>query len=192
MLKKISSAQLPLLQGDFRIYVFQNKALEEVVVLVKAPLLDSPCVRIHSACMTGDIFGSKRCDCGPQLHESLNVLGRVGGLLIYLPQEGRGIGLAEKIRAYELQEQGYDTVEANLKLGHPADPRHYDDAIDVLHFFNIKRLKLLTNNPKKIKDLELAGFALERLPLLVSPSSENIDYLKTKQEKMGHLLDEKN
>jgi GTP cyclohydrolase II len=188
MLKKISSANLPTHYGSFVIHVFHNDAGQEVVALLKEPLAQAPLVRIHSSCMTGDIFGSKRCDCGDQLHQALELIDQLGGILIYLSQEGRGIGLAEKIRAYDLQEQGYDTVEANVKLGYPVDERYYTDAIAVLEFFGIKCLKLLTNNPEKITALQGAGFSVERQSLIIAPIPENEKYLATKQQKLGHLL----
>ncbi len=188
MLKKMSRANLPTQYGNFIMQVFHNDAGQEVIALVKEPFLDRPLVRIHSSCMTGDIFGSKRCDCGDQLHQALQLIDQSGGVLIYLPQEGRGIGLAEKIRAYGLQEQGYDTVEANIQLGYPVDERYYTDAIAVLDFLGMKRLTLLTNNPQKIKALQDAGFDVVRAPLVIAPIPENEKYLATKQQKLGHLL----
>lgn len=190
MITHISQAQLPTAYGDFVIHVFHDDAGSELVVLAKAPLGDQPFVRLHSECLTGDIFASKRCDCGAQLHAALKLINQQGGLLIYLPQEGRGIGLSEKIRAYGLQEQGYDTVEANLKLGHLADERYYHDAIEILHFFNIKKLCLLTNNPQKLKALVDAGFEVSRQGLIVPPSPENAKYLKIKQQKLGHFFND--
>lgn len=190
MIKKNSNAHLPSLYGNFIIHVFVNEHQQEIIVLAKEPFTHDPLVRMHSSCVTGDIFGSKRCDCGEQLHRALKLIDDTGGLLIYLPQEGRGIGLSEKIRAYDLQEQGYDTVEANLKLGHPVDERFYNDAIDILHYFNIKKLTLLTNNPKKITALTEAAFEVTRKGLVIPPSPENEKYLKIKQQKLGHFFND--
>ena len=189
MIKKMSTAKLPIAQGSFTIHIFHTNTAKEIAVLMHEPLIPSfPLVRIHSSCSTGDIFGSLRCDCGPQLQQTLNLLGQKGGLLIYLIQEGRGIGLTDKIQAYALQEQGYDTVDANLKLGHAVDARDYQDAVEILHFFNIKELRLLTNNPKKISALEQAGFIVKREPIVIQAGKENAAYLQTKQNKLGHLL----
>lgn len=190
MITHVSTANLPTLYGDFSIQVFRNNKEEDLIVLVKAPLGHEPLVRIHSSCMTGDVFASKRCDCGEQLHQALELINKAGGLLIYLPQEGRGIGLSEKIRAYDLQEQGYDTVEANIKLGYLMDERYYHDAIDILHFFDIEKLKLLTNNPQKLDALKGAGFEVNRQSLVIPSSPENKKYLKIKQQKLGHLFND--
>ena len=147
-------------------------------------------VRLHSECMTGDVFGSSRCDCGEQLAHSLGLLQREGrGILLYMRQEGRGIGLTNKLRAYALQDQGYDTVEANLTLGLPEDMRDYALSAAMLRDLGVRRVRLLTNNPAKITGVARHGIAVvERLPLQVEPSLHNRDYLRTKQVKMGHLL----
>lgn len=178
--------------GDFEMTVFTNKLDDaEHFSLVKKPEISNklPLVRIHSECITGDVFGSCKCDCGAQLKHSLALIAKEGGVLLYLRQEGRGIGLANKLKAYALQDQGYDTVDANLKLGLPADGRDYAVAFQILKHFGINALRLLTNNPKKIESLEKYGlFISERIPLTVAPSHANRDYLKTKQVKLGHLL----
>jgi 3,4-dihydroxy 2-butanone 4-phosphate synthase/GTP cyclohydrolase II len=190
MIKPISVAQLATIYGNFNIHVFKDDKQVEVVVLAKAPFSERPLVRVHSSCVTGDIFGSKRCDCGPQLHQALELINQSSGLLIYLSQEGRGMGLSEKIRAYALQEQGYDTVDANLKLGFEVDSREYHDAVDVLKFFKINKLILLSNNPLKIKALKEAGFDVERQALIIPPLPENERYIKSKQERLGHLFND--
>lgn len=148
-----------------------------------------PLVRIHSECITGDVFGSRKCDCGKQLELSLSQIGAEGGILIYLRQEGRGIGLANKLKAYALQEQGFDTVDANLELGLPADDRDYAVAYQILKYLGVEALRLLTNNPLKIASLERYGMKItQRIPLEIEPSRENHSYLKTKKIKLGHLL----
>jgi 3,4-dihydroxy 2-butanone 4-phosphate synthase / GTP cyclohydrolase II len=147
-------------------------------------------VRVHSECLTGDIFGSLRCDCGPQLQEALRRIEEAGsGVILYLRQEGRDIGLTNKILAYQLQEKGYDTAEANLQLGHPVDARTYDAARDILNDLGVESIRLLTNNPDKITALNLLGFqCVERVPLEIPSNKFNKGYLKTKRTKMGHLL----
>lgn len=147
-------------------------------------------MRLHSECLTGDVFGSARCDCGEQLDYSMRLLQQEGrGVLLYLRQEGRGIGLSNKIRAYALQEQGLDTVDANRALGLPDDMRDYRDAADMLHDLHVQRVRLLTNNPAKIDGLARYGIdVIERVPLHIAPNAVNERYLRTKQERMGHLL----
>lgn len=178
--------------GDFEMTVFSNQLDKaEHFSLVKPPKISNqlPLVRIHSECITGDVFGCCKCDCGAQLKRSLSLLAEEGGILLYLRQEGRGIGLANKLKAYALQEAGYDTVEANLQLGLPADNRDYAIAFQILSYFGIKALRLLTNNPQKVASLESFGLNIvERIPLTIMPSKTNRDYLKTKQVKLGHLL----
>ena len=149
-----------------------------------------PLVRVHSECLTGDVFGSKRCDCGAQLHAAMEAVSREGcGAVLYMRQEGRGIGLEAKLQAYALQEQGLDTVEANLRLGYPADLRDYGSGAQILRDLGIRRMRLLTNNPRKIAGLSGYGLEVaERVPLRVGESAENEGYLRTKREKMGQLL----
>ncbi|GAC1371894.1 MAG: bifunctional 3,4-dihydroxy-2-butanone-4-phosphate synthase/GTP cyclohydrolase II [Ktedonobacteraceae bacterium] len=149
----------------------------------------APLVRLHSACATGDIFGSQRCDCQAQLHAALQKIAEEGrGLLLYLPQEGRGIGLSGKLQAYALQEQGYDTLEANLHLGYPIDARDYSIALEILRDLGLTHIRLMTNNPEKIDALQSGGIVIENVPLEVSPNPHNHYYLQTKWQRMGHLF----
>ncbi|MDZ4773650.1 MAG: GTP cyclohydrolase II, partial [Planctomycetota bacterium] len=156
----------------------------------RLPIDEAVTVRVHSECLTGDVFHSLRCDCGAQLDKALDILGREPrGVLVYMRQEGRGIGLANKLKAYRLQDQGFDTVEANEKLGFAADLREYGLGAQILHYLGVRRMKLLTNNPKKIAGL--AGYGLEvvdQIPLSTPSTSENQRYLETKRDKMGHTL----
>lgn len=190
---RAAAASLPSSFGEFRIVVYRDIPTgKEHAAIVKGDVAghDPVLVRIHSECLTGDIFGSKRCDCGAQLQESLKRIEHEGaGVLLYLRQEGRDIGLTNKILAYELQEQGLDTVEANLQLGHPVDARTYGAAKDILDDLGVHRLRLLTNNPTKVEALNALGFScVERIPLEVKPNAVNRGYLQTKRQKMGHLL----
>ncbi len=147
-------------------------------------------VRIHSECMTGDIFGSLRCDCGDQLQQALDITAKEGGIVLYLRQEGRGIGILNKMKAYNLQDQGINTVDANIHLGFEADERSYEVAIEMLKDLEIKAIHLMTNNPLKLQAFEDSGIELvSRLPVEIPPQKENLDYLKTKKSLMGHLLD---
>ncbi len=184
---KISEiANLPTKYGDFKIQAFKEGHKEHLVIFTKN-LPDIPAVRVHSECLTGDTFGSKKCDCGEQLEFALNYIAKNGGMVIYLRQEGRNIGLFNKVNAYSLQDKGYDTIEANHQLGFSADERTYEIVEYILNHFNIKKIKLLTNNPKKIeslKDIEI----VKRVPIKVEPNPHNKEYLQIKKEKMGHLL----
>jgi len=179
--------------GSFNIAVFTVQgAPGEIAALSRGTLGDEamPLVRLHSECLTGDVLGSMRCDCGQQLDAALELIGSAPcGVLLYLPQEGRGIGLANKIRAYALQDQGLDTVDANLALGLPVDRRDYAAAAHVLRSLGLRQVRLLTNNPLKSAALERHGIqVVERVPLTVPPNPINHDYLRTKADRMGHLL----
>jgi GTP cyclohydrolase II len=189
--RRVAQASLPTRYGTFQMFVYDTPEHKEHVALTLGaidgggPVL----VRAHSECLTGDVLGSSRCDCGEQLEGSLRFLQQQGrGILLYLRQEGRGIGLANKISAYALQEQGLDTVEANLALGLPEDAREYRVAAEMLLDLGVRRVHLLTNNPAKIAGLERYGVeVVERIPLSMSPNLSNLGYLRTKREKMGHL-----
>jgi 3,4-dihydroxy 2-butanone 4-phosphate synthase/GTP cyclohydrolase II len=190
---KVAEAGLPTKFGDFRIVGFESSdKSENALALVKgAPQrCDAPLVRIHSQCMTGDVFGSARCDCGDQLHFAMQAIEKSGcGILVYQLQEGRGIGLMNKLLAYELQEKGHDTVEANHHLGFEADHRNYELCAAILHYFNVSRVRLMSNNPRKFEGLEAAGIQIaERVPIEITPSSNTENYLRTKKAKLGHLL----
>lgn len=189
MLEHIASARLPTEFGVFTLHLFIDEELEIAVLSQLKHVKTLPFVRLHSSCMTGDIFHSLRCDCGEQLKMAMQKIQIEGGIVIYLPQEGRGIGLANKIKAYALQDQeNLDTVDANLKLGLPIDARDYQKASAILEFFAIKDCVLLTNNPLKVKALESRGFKVQRESLQVAANLENKDYLNVKIKKMGHLL----
>ncbi len=185
---------LPTTYGSFRLIPFiqESNGLEHIA-LVKGELNkdESILTRVHSSCMTGDIFGSYRCDCGVQLHKAMEMIEKEGrGVLIYLNQEGRGIGLSNKIKAYKLQEQGRDTVEANIDLGFKDDERDYGVGANILRELGLGKLKLITNNPVKRAGLEGYGLTIfENIPLVIEPNEHNAFYLKTKQDKMGHFLD---
>jgi GTP cyclohydrolase II len=195
MINKIAEANFPTRFGHFRIYGFEgvyDGVKEECVVLRMGKLSgeDAPLLRIHSQCLTGDVFHSLRCDCRSQLELSLNLIAEEGrGLIIYEHQEGRGIGLLNKLRAYELQDSGADTVEANERLGFEADLRSYQMPGEILNYFGVRRVRLLSNNPDKIAALERAGVeVVERIPCIVAPHESSQGYLQTKKQKMGHLL----
>ncbi len=189
----VAHADLPTRYGRFAIYGFTgNGAQEEAVALVRGKLngKNAPLVRVHSQCLTGDVLTSLRCDCRAQLELSLRKIGRAAaGVLIYLPQEGRGIGLMNKLRAYELQDRGMDTVEANESLGFAADARDYDFSAQILKKLGATRIRLLSNNPEKVRQLESAGIhVVERLACQPRVSKISRAYLKTKKRKLGHLL----
>jgi GTP cyclohydrolase II len=190
-LRKVAEANFPTRFGLFRIYGFENDAEEAVVLKMGDIEGDPPLVRIHSECLTGDVFHSLRCDCRAQLELALESIGREGrGLLIYEHQEGRGIGLLNKLRAYELQDQGADTVEANEQLGFEADLRGYQLSAEILRFFGLRAVRLMSNNPEKVQAVERVGVRVtERVPSIVEPMKSTEDYLRTKREKLGHLLD---
>ncbi|NPA79538.1 MAG: GTP cyclohydrolase II [Thermotogae bacterium] len=181
-------AKLPTEFGEFRIFVVREGDKEHVVLL-REPLAEPTLLRIHSECFTGDVLGSLRCDCGQQLHFALERIAGEGGILIYLRQEGRGIGLFNKINAYALQDEGYDTVQANHQLGFEADMRRYEIAGEILKRLGIRRVRLMTNNPHKVWDLTRFGIeVVERIPIEVEPNIHNAHYLRTKKFKLGHIL----
>ena len=192
---RIANAELPTKYGKAKIYVYQVKyETEEPIAIVfgEPTSIESPLVRLHSSCFTGDLLSSLRCDCGDQLHRALQMIGQEGhGVLVYLPQEGRGIGLAEKIKAYHLQDQGLDTVEANLALGHKADLRDYGIGIQILKDIGLSKIRLLTNNPKKTDAFIYGGFDLTvsgQIPILGDINEHNEQYLATKRDRMGHHI----
>jgi GTP cyclohydrolase II len=196
MLSKVAEANFTSRFGHFRIFGFEGQYgadIEECVVLTMGQLSGEtpPLLRIHSQCLTGDVFHSLRCDCRSQLELALNLIAEEGrGIVIYEHQEGRGIGLLNKLRAYELQDEGLDTVEANERLGFEADLRDYQMPADILCHFNVRSVRLLSNNPDKIAALERAGITVaERIPCIVAPHESTQGYLRTKKQKMGHLLD---
>lgn len=192
-IKNITSANLPTKYGDFKLYGYENYNKEHHIALVMGDIKknDPTLVRVHSECLTGDVFGSEKCDCGNQLDFALKEIAKEKkGVLIYLRQEGRGIGLINKIKAYSLQEQGLDTVEANLALGFPADMRNFEVAGHILKDLNVNKVRLMTNNPDKINNLKSLDIEIvERVPLEVEHSGLCSNYMKTKKSKMGHILE---
>ena len=194
LIKRVAVADMPTEYGDFKIYAYENVTNgEHHIALVKGEIKadDIVPVRVHSECLTGDALKSLRCDCGQQLHSAMQIVQKEGkGVILYMRQEGRGIGLVNKIRAYELQDKGKDTVEANIALGFPPDLREYGIGAQILKDLGLKKIKLITNNPKKLVGLQ--GYDLqivERIPLEIPFNEKNERYLKTKKEKMGHLLE---
>ena len=190
----IAETQLPTPIATFKVLDYQEIATGQhylALVLGDPQQFQQhpPLLRLHSACVTGDIFGSQRCDCQAQLHTALHIIAQEGrGLLLYLPQEGRGIGLGAKLQAYALQDQGYDTIDANTQLGYPVDARSYTTAIEILHTLHISHVRLMTNNPHKIETLTEAGITVERVPIEIAPNTSNTNYLNTKYQRLGHML----
>ncbi len=193
LVERVEVVKLPTDYGDFDLYLYRSKLDDQNhLALVRGDVAGKPgvLVRVHSECLTGDVFGSRRCDCGPQLHRAMRQVADAGrGVIVYMRQEGRGIGLAPKIKAYKLQEQGYDTVEANQKLGYGMDLREYGLGAQILTDLGLKTIRLMTNNPKKVVGLEGYGLEIvEQVPIRVKANPHNARYLKTKREKLGHLL----
>ncbi len=190
---RVSTTKLPTEYGEFTAIAYANELDCNIhIALVKGDIKpsDDVLVRVHSECLTGDVFGSRRCDCGDQLHKAMKIISDQGkGIVLYMRQEGRGIGLVNKLRAYELQDKGFDTVEANIKLGFKPDLRDYGIGAQILVDLGVRKMRLMTNNPKKIVGLEGYGLQMvERVPMECSPNEKNIKYLKTKKSKLGHIL----
>jgi len=193
LVERVEVVKMPTDYGDFNLYLYRSKLdAQHHLALVCGDVANRPnvLVRVHSECLTGDVFGSRRCDCGPQLQQAMRQVAEAGaGVIVYMRQEGRGIGLAPKIKAYKLQEQGYDTVEANQKLGFDMDLREYGLGAQILADLGLKTIRLLTNNPRKVVGLEGYGLEIvEQVPIKVKPNPHNLRYLQTKREKLGHLL----
>jgi 3,4-dihydroxy 2-butanone 4-phosphate synthase/GTP cyclohydrolase II len=194
LIRRVAEANIPTCYGgDFKIIVYENDVDEmQHIALVKGEIKkeDDVLVRVHSECLTGDVFASARCDCGDQLHCAMQMVEEEGkGVIVYMRQEGRGIGLVNKIKAYALQEEGQDTVEANIALGFKPDLRDYGIGAQILVDLGVHKMRLMTNNPKKIVGLQGYGIEIaKRVPIEISPNVNNITYMRTKQKKMGHLL----
>jgi len=191
--RAVATAQLPTEFGNFEIHAYDDRTERKThIALVLGEIGDGKAVlvRIHSSCLTGDVFHSARCDCGPQLHAAMERIAAEGrGVILYLNQEGRGIGLANKIRAYALQDKGYDTVEANERLGFDADQREYGLGVEILRSLGVKSMRMLTNNPRKLAGVENHGMSVSELvPIEIPASDSTRRYLRTKKEKLGHLL----
>lgn len=193
-IKRLVESYLPTDWGDLRVVAYgpDENELRPTLAFIHGEIDSekSVLVRIHSECMTGDVFHSQRCECGEQLDAAMQMIVKEGGMVLYLRQEGRGIGLINKLKAYNLQDQGLDTAEANVHLGFEVDYRDYEIAIKVLENLGVKKIKLITNNPDKIEALENSGIELvERVPIQITPKEKNIGYLQTKKNRLGHFLD---
>ena len=193
LVERVEVVRMPTDYGDFQLHLYESRLDGEhhmALVLGSVEGRKNVLVRVHSECLTGDVFGSRRCDCGGQLHQAMREIAREGaGVILYMRQEGRGIGLPAKIKAYKLQEKGYDTVEANLKLGYPMDLREYGLGAQILADLGLSSIRLLTNNPKKLVGLEGYGLEIvEQVPIRIKPNPHNAKYLETKKTKLGHLL----
>ncbi len=194
IIKKQAEADIPTPWGLFNMIAFAEEAsdwMPHLALVHKQFNPDEPVlVRIHSECITGDLFGSKRCDCGEQLDKALELTAAAGGMVLYLRQEGRGIGLINKLKAYNLQDLGLNTVDANVHLGLEVDARQYDVAIKMLQSLKVSKVRLLTNNPEKIEAFESSNITIvERVPIIIEPNEDNRSYLKTKADDMGHMFD---
>lgn len=191
-MNRITEIRLPTEWGDFQMIAYANEPAEMPHLAMVSGELDATkpvLVRIHSECMTGDVFSSARCDCGEQLNTAMKQVGQEGGVVLYLRQEGRGIGLINKMKAYNLQDEGMDTAEANTCLGFEVDSRRFDLGIDMLAGLGIKQIRLMTNNPEKLAAFEGSSVeVVERVPVIIPPHDQNISYLRTKQSVMGHML----
>lgn len=194
MLKIQAEANVPTSFGNFRMIAFSESEsdwMPHMAIIAENTNFSEPInVRFHSECITGEVFHSEKCECGQQLDASMKYIHENGGMIIYLRQEGRNIGIINKLKAYSLQEKGFDTVEANLKLGLPADDRSFKVAVDILNILNVKSVNLLTNNPEKIKVVENSNIVLnKRIPLQIDATKDSSSYLKVKKDYFGHLLD---
>ncbi len=192
-MERLATTKIPTEFGFFQMIAYENPDNANMphlaMVSEQFSSKEKVLVRIHSECMTGDVFGSKRCDCGEQLAKSLELTAKEGGVVVYLRQEGRGIGLINKMKAYNLQDTGVNTADANTHLGFEVDARQYDVAVTILQDLNIKSIRLLTNNPLKLEAIENSPIEIvDRVPIVIKPHSENAHYLKTKKDLMGHFL----
>ncbi len=197
MLKIQAESNVPTEYGEFRIMAFselESDWMPHMAIIAKDTDFSQPVnVRFHSECITGEVFHSIKCECGLQLNEAMKFIHEKGGIIVYLRQEGRNIGIINKLKAYALQEQGFDTVEANLELGLPADDRNFDIAIEMLNLLNVKSVNLLTNNPEKLRFVKESNIILnKRIPLQMDSTKESEGYLKVKKDYFGHLLDDEN